>query len=806
MKMLRREFIKSAAAAGAVVVASTVGVPTRRVLASSTGGSVTLVPSTCEMCSVACPILVEVVDGRAKRIIPNPDNPVGRTGICARGQAGVGLLYDSQRLQRPLKRVGPRGEGKFVQVDWEQALDEIAGKLRTYLDEGHPEYLAVYRKPGALDATLQRFVNAFGTPNFFTHASTCPGTLSVVARWTFGTQPALGTMYPDFANARYIVIFTRNYAEGLALTRLKHLVEAKKRGAKIVVLDPRLSNTANFATEWVPIRPGTDGAFALGLMQVILGRGLYDSGFLSTYTNAPILIRSDNGLPLTDADLGGSSASFMVLDGASGSTMPLGKQGVVPKLEGESEVILKDGKQLLCKTAFEYLKERAADYPSSKVEQICDVPAPVIERIATELTTVRPSVVDDGWKWTNWSNGATTLRSILLLNVLLGNIDKKGGLCYSKRFSLGALPKPPRPFPDMKAIKVDRVKERPVAADMPHRLFHDSILQGNPYPVRALLTHAVNPLLNIPDAAKTIEALNKLELYVAVDIQASSSAMYADYVLPEHTYLESRAIMAPYMTPYPTVSVVQPAVEPVYDTRPGSWIISELAKRLGFGDFFSYTFEEEASSILAPIGVSLDGLKKSGLYVDVQPAERFYEQVPYKNAPPLPLPSGRIELYSVQFAMAASKIGMGPLDVALPNFIPPKAAPVKEDEFYLLTGRSPIHTDSSTENNPLLNPLLSENSLMVNADRAKGLGFANGDYVEVESLTTGATARARLCIRDTIREDAAFTYYGFGQTSSYLGRAYKKGFAVSPLLGVHEDPLSGGAGLNETVVRIRRAV
>jgi anaerobic selenocysteine-containing dehydrogenase len=755
--------------------------------------------STCGMCPVHCNIVARVRNDRLVKIDPDKRSPHNMGSLCARGQAGVSMLYDPDRLKNPLKRVGERGEGRFISISWEEALDEIAERLKVYVDDGHPEHLAIYAKPSPLFGLLSRFAKAYGTPNLFMHASVCPGTYIVVTRWTLGA-PGFLSMNPDFENSKYILIMGRNYAEGIQIYRTKRLMEAKSQGAKIVVVDPRLSNLAASADVWIPIKPGTDAALLLAIMREIMYNDRYDYEFLSKYTNAPVLIRLDTGLPIRAGEVKGLSGEDFVTWSVDTDAPQALSSSVNPQLEGEFEIELHDGGRVKCKTAFTLLKERVARYTPQYTANICGVSSDIISDVAYEFSVTRPALVDDGWKWVNWSNGSITLRSVYVLNMLIGNIDKPGGLLYTRRMKTGSLPSPPKSFPTINIKPVDRSSDRPIAAPMPHRLFHNAILEGKPYPVKALITHYVGALTNLPYFSKTVKAMKKLDLVVVIDIYPSDTAMYADYVLPESTYLEKEGLVVVGACGEPHVSVMQPVVKPLYDTKPGSYIVKELAKRLGLGEYFDFTPHEVYNNILSPVGITYDQLKKNGFY-HITP-EKKYMEIPYNKNPPLKLPSGRLEFYCTKFAEISGSIGMDPLDVALPNYIPPKNTPVAEDEFYLLNGKSAIHTFATTQNNPLLFSIFPENELWMNNIRASRLGIRDGDKVIIESLATGEKTLAIARVTPSIHPDAVFTYYGFGKISHYYSKAYNKGFSTTELLGVHEDPISGGVGLNESIVKV----
>ncbi|MDP2727084.1 MAG: molybdopterin-dependent oxidoreductase, partial [Dehalococcoidia bacterium] len=277
----RRDFLKALGAAGALSMGAGALGATNVLGKGSTPGTwdamPRLTPTVCGMCDARCGVLAYVVGDRLYKLEGNYRHSQSQGKICARGSAGVKLLYDPDRLKYPLKRVG---ESLFDRISWEQAFQEISEKLETLRQEEGPQTLAWAVHPGLSELWDRQFMASFGSPNIFTQASLGQASGRLAAKLTLGWEPV-----PDLKNTRYILLFGRNYAESIFYAAATQaLLQAKEKGAKIVAVDPRLSRMASQAHEWIPIRPGTDGAMLLAMMNVMVAEGLYDASYVGANT------------------------------------------------------------------------------------------------------------------------------------------------------------------------------------------------------------------------------------------------------------------------------------------------------------------------------------------------------------------------------------------------------------------------------------------------------------------------------------------------------------------------------------------
>ncbi|NQV54588.1 MAG: molybdopterin-dependent oxidoreductase, partial [Rhodospirillales bacterium] len=280
----RRNFLKLGAVAASASVA---GVPTLRAANSpkimggmdfspKTGAKRTAVPTACWQCVTRCPAIGYVEDGRLVKMEPQPNSIRTEGTMCPKGQAGVNQIYDPDRILYPMKRVGKRGEGKWKRISWDEALGELAARLKKIRDDGHPEKFAFHygRMKSSSSKLVKIFLNNYGTGTVGNHTSICEG-----GKWT-AQELTWGSHYDnwDFDNTRFVLNFGSNVLEA----HTNHIPTAHRllwamadRGVRMVTFDVRLSNTAAKSNEWVPIKPGTDLAVVLAMSNVVMEDGLY---------------------------------------------------------------------------------------------------------------------------------------------------------------------------------------------------------------------------------------------------------------------------------------------------------------------------------------------------------------------------------------------------------------------------------------------------------------------------------------------------------------------------------------------------
>jgi thiosulfate reductase/polysulfide reductase chain A len=686
--------------------------------------------SLCFMCSVRCPIQVTVKDGQVTFIEGNPKVAGVEGSLCPRGSAGIALLYDAQRLQSPLIRTGERGSGQFRKASWDEALDTIADKLKAVIKKHGGQSVALTERTNLATHVSKTFMKAIGSPNHFTHDALCKGSVNTACRSLFGlTDAQIGI---DYKNARHIVMYGRNLLEAIAVKEVNGLMDALAAGAKLTYIDPRVSITATKAHRYWMIRPGTDLALNYALIHVILKERLHDAEFVERW------------------------------------------------VLGLSE-----------------LQDFVQPYTPEWAEKETGIPAAEIVALAREMSKDKPAVVFHfGYRGAHHANEIYLRRSIMILNSLMGSIETKGGFFFKK--GPGEVGKKParklteQKFPEIKAARIDKVgtKDLPLP-DPDHgvpQMLPQAILNEDPYPIKALFVYRFEPLGSIPDSTLTKKALDKLDLIVTIDVNASDTAWYSDVVLPESVYLERTDCIQQANGQKPQMFLRRQAVPPRYDTRDWAVIAKQIGERMGIGQYFPYKDTEELVRWqLEGTGFTLEDFDKSG-FVAYTDKQILWDR---KEGLKLKTPSKKIELRSSLLEAAGFS--------SFPAYAPMPV--LANGDFRLITGRNALHTHVSTQNNPYLNELLSENVLWINTKRAAALGIKNGDLVTVASPQGSGTIKA--FVTDFIHPEAVFMLHGFGHENKLAARSYNKGLSDALLQANITDKVGGSPALHDTIVTVK---
>ena len=350
-------------------------------------------------------------------------------------------------------------------------------------------------------------------------------------------------------------------------------------------------------------------------------------------------------------------------------------------------------------------------------------------------------------------------------------------------------------YPHSDKPKVDNPdKKYPFAHETLTTGIREATITGKPYPVKGWLVYGTNLMQALPNRDETIKAIQNLDLMVVVDVIPSEIAGWADVVLPEPVYLERYDDMNVEFFKEPFVSIRQPVVEPPNEQKPNWWIAKKLAEKLGLGNYFPWNdIEDYYKTRLTSAGLSFDELKKKGIIKGAKQPVYFDEGVPDKFS----TPSGKIEFYSLQL----QEKGFDPV----PKYNKPKEPPV--GSFRLLFGRSPVHTFSKTQNNPLLNDMMSENEIWINKDIANRYGLKSGDYIKLKNQDGIVSNKVKVKATERIRTDCVYMVHGFGHNAKKETLAYGKGASDSQLITKYQlDPLMGGNGMNVNFVSFELTV
>ena len=419
----------------------------------------------------------------------------------------------------------------------------------------------------------------------------------------------------------------------------------------------------------------------------------------------------------------------------------------------------------------------------------------VIVETAREMARYKPATLIHPGRHTTWYGDDTQRsRAIALLNALLGSWGRKGGFYVPYSYSIPKYPYPP--YPELKKEPLDNPNGKyPFATgEQISTGIREATITGKPYPIKGWFIYGTNLIQALPNRDETIKAIQNLDLMVVVDVVPSEIAGWADVVLPESVYLERYDDLntSPFREGF--VGIRQPVIDEPNDQKPNWWIAKKLADKLGLGQYFPWKdIEEYLYTRLKAAGISLDELKKTGIIKAPEKPIYFEDGV----EPEFLTPSGKIEFYSDQLAEA----GFDPVPRYTKHEQPP------EGYFRLLYGRSPVHTFSKTQSNPLLRDMMNENELWINADIAAKIGLRNGQKVRLKNQDEVLSDPIKIKATERIRKDCVYMVHGFGQKSRQLRSTYKKGASDAELITKYNtDPLMGGTAMNVNFVTIEAEV
>lgn len=824
-----------------------------------TDPSVQFVHSVCLGCRSNCNLRGKVKDGVVLKFDGNPysqmtlDNPVPYSTdpqearkvagkLCPRGQAGLQLLYDPLRVQQPLKRVGKRGENKWQAISWDQAYKEIIeggdlfgeGKveglkavrdLETPIDPAAPElgpkanqfiFLAGRIENARADFSKRFVNNGLGSINWFDHTTACEQSHHISSAQTYAGK---NNLKPDFENAKLILNFGANYGEanfpmnGLS----RKLGNFRAKGGRLITVDPRFSVSASTSDVWVPILPGADAALAMGIVQWIIDNKRYDKSFLeapskdaaakkgeSSWTDATYLVRLDNGKFLRgdESGLGGTKDDYVVL---VGGTPTLAGKVDAGDLLGEVTV-----NSIACKTAFQRLSERAKEKSLDEYAKIGGISKELLVQVADEFSSYGKLAVADYYRGpVQHTNGFQNGRAICVLNLLMGNIDHRGGYQVGGSSVSYAGDKGPYTISKLnpgavtpKGIRISReqakyedsteFKTKGYPAKRPWFPLTSNVYQevvagiadGYPYPCKILWLHMGTPAYSVPaikeSVIATLKDTKKVPLFISTDIVIGDTTMFADYILPDVTYMEQWCLQGAPPTILGLVSSVrQPMTKVLPNTKSVENMMIDIAKLMGLPNFGDNGFgpgmplnkEEDWYLKLVANIANTNGkipgateaekikyiLDRGGIF-DPSGA---YDGLLMKNKV-----ANFCNLYSEKVATTKDSMTGKNFD-GLPLYQPIMNAKDQEikDEgypFIATTYKTAFQTQSRTISAPWLMEILPENSIEMNDEEGAKLGFKSGDLVKVSGITNKEGVVGKLLLRPGIRPGVLSTCVGFG--------------------------------------------
>jgi len=504
------------------------------------------------MCTVRCPVQVDLLDKDINFVQGNPHSPL-KGAICARGAAWSGLLNDPDRIRGPLIRNGKRGQGKWRKAGWDEALDHVAEKLGRIIDEYGTRTVLWSDRGGPFTDLHQAFMRAAGSPNYCNHDVSCSRNVQHAALSLFGFNRK-GFVY-DFKNSGHVVLQTRNIFEAINVKEVNDLLDAMGNGCKLTVIDVRATVSASKADQFFMIRPGTDYALNLAVINELINKNLYNSSYVKKW--------------------------------------------------------FKDFDKL--RTFVEDCTPEWAEIKTGiKASGIRDLAAELAE--AAPGVIWHP-----GWMNSRYLDSFYVSRSIYIINSLLGSVGARGGLCFAatpgdcKRKGLKSLaslyPKPEEKRADGVGWKYKHFDSGP---GLLHQAFK-AIENQDPYPVKAYIAYRHDPLMALPDPQAQKRMLEKLELMVSVTFSWSATAWHSDVVLPLSPYLERESIIAVKNGLKPHFFVRQRTKQPRFDTKADWEIICGLAKRMGLDKLAFESIEDIWEFQLEGTGVKIGDFNATGM-------------------------------------------------------------------------------------------------------------------------------------------------------------------------------------------------
>lgn len=733
-----------------------------------------LIPGYCALCRSRCGTLNEINNGRLIAVYPDPNHPTGGA-ICMKGRAAPELIYNRDRILWPMRRTQPKGaqDPGWERISWDEALTEVAKKLNTFKNESGAESVAfaVTTPSGTpiIDSTewIERFIRIYGSPNTCYSAEICNWHKDGAHMFTFGCN----TPAADYRNAELIMLWGNNPA-ATWLAQANAIGEGRRKGAKLIVVDPRQTELAKNAELWININPGTDVVLAMGIIRLLLEKKLYNNLFVRTWTNAPYLVNNITGLFLRERDLDVNAATNgyifwdtqikqprVCLDSNNGDEK-LFEQAA---LSGEYTIILAGGESVTCSPALEKLRQATETYTCNFVYTITGV-TPEKQLAAAEMIGRAKRIAYHAWVGIAQSQNATQAeRAIAILYSLTGVFDTIGSnRIYAKPTinvmnSISLLSESQR----QKALGF---KKRPLGppasgyistADMKRAVIH-----GVPYKIRALFCFGTNILVSHGNVEQGIEALKKLEFYVHSDHFINPSSRYADILLPANTLWEREALKVGFEISEHADSHIQlrpQLVKPRGESIADYEIIFRLACKMGMDEyFFNGDIDAGFNNILAPTGLTMDMLRAEpcGINLNLKNFEKKYAIRDKSSGIPqgFMTESGKVEIYSEKL----HRYGFSPL----PLFVEEK--PYSSSFPYRLTSmKNALFCHSQHRNLVTLRRRSPYPVAVISFAISRDKNIKNKDWVEISTPTGKSKFRAK--IDGTMNDDVIVAEYGWWQ-------------------------------------------
>lgn len=787
----------------------------RRRVARKGEATVTDVAAYCNLCTSSCGVIYSVENDRVTAVRANPEHPTGHS-MCLKGRAAPELIDNAERILHPMRRTRAKGDPNpgWERISWDEALDEIARKLLAIRKESGAEAVAFgITTPSGTPMSdsapwVERFVLQFGSPNICYASELCNFHKEIVHGFTFGR----GMPTPDYANADLIVIWGHN-PTNTYLSQAHAIGEARKRGAKLIVVDPRETALAREADCWLRVRPGADAALALGIANALITSEKYDRDFVRSWSNGPLLVRDADGAFLRGAEVGlQPEDAFVFWDEAAGAPAPFvsgADARSVPAsaaLVGSFDVTGAGGRTIRCHTAFDLYAAACAGFTAEAAATQSWVDRADILKAAALIGEAKTVALHS---WTGLEQHATatqSMRALSCLYALTGSYGAKGGnrpfgvLPYR---AVNGLDQIPEGQLDKALGRAERPMGPAASGWIATRDLYRAINEGAPYQVRAYIAFGANLLLSQADTKAATAALRSLEFHVHADLYMNPTAEHADIVLPINTPWEREALRIGFdISPAASewVQLRPRLVSPRGESRSDADIVFALATRMGMDDaFFGGSLERGWNAMLEPLGLDANVLRKTpgGLRAPLVHPTKAYEETGFATE------TGVVELYSERML----RNGYAPLPTFDDDALP---ATSEQFPFVLSNAKSGYYCHSQQRSLSSLRRKAKEPTLEMAGVVARAKGIAARDWVEV--ITKLGTARFRARVNDKLDPRVLIGDYGWWQSCTPLGQSEmpysgeKTSNFNSLIDAAASDPVSGSVPMRSTVCDVRREI
>jgi anaerobic selenocysteine-containing dehydrogenase len=744
-----------------------------------------------------------------------------------KGKAAPELVYHPERLLYPLRRTNPKGapDPGWQRITWDEALDTVAARLLDLARAHGPECVvfgitspSTSAMSDAMDWVM-RLKRAFGSPNLCSYMELCGWGRYQASLYTYGASVP-GVYMPDLQHAACILYWGYNPS----VARLAHAtatVAALRRGARLVVVDPRRAGLASRADHWLRVRPGTDAALALSLASVMIENGWFDRDFIRRWTNAPLLVRADTGRLLRASELspGGDPARFVAWDDLTDEPViydPAQSRYAVDEsrlaMSGAYGIDTTGGR-VTCRPVFDLVTEHCHRMNPAVAQAITGVPAAVIERTAQTLWESRPVAF---YAWSGLEQHSNTTQIVRALNqlyALTGSFDTRGGNVLFAAVPTNRIDGEELLSPEQRAQALG-VERRPLG---PARFefvtgedFYTAALDGRPYRARGLVNFGANMVMAHGDSERGRDALAALDFVVHADLFMNPTAEQADVVLPVTSAFEAEGLKIGFEISQEAQALVQlrrPLAPPRGEARSDLQIIFALATRLGLGrHFWNGDLDAAWRHQLAPSGLTPEQLRAepAGVRVPLTTRHRKYAEMDGGVPRGFATPSRKVELYSEIMV----DHGYPPL----PEFEEPRTSPRSRPELaerfplILTCAKSLWFCETQHRNLASLRRPAPDPQVEVHPETARARGIAAGDWVRIDTPHGSVRARARL--NASLDPEVVCGQHGWWQACAELGLpGYPPYGPDSANLNLvlrqqPSDPVSGSSPLRASVCNV----